>query len=65
MYLLIFNFFKVFLKEIETMLPFRGRFDSERHCQSDGEMLQTILCEKKCFLQNYKVSFWNQYLSSL
>ena len=47
------------------MLPFRGRFDSERHCQSDGEMLQTILCEKKCFLQNYKVSFWNQYLSSL
>ena len=37
------------------MLPFRGRFDSERHCQSDGEMAQTVLCEKRCFLEHYKV----------
>ena len=37
------------------MLPFRGRFDSERHCQSDGEMAHTVLCEKRCFLEHYKV----------
>ena len=39
------------------MLPFRGRFDSERHCLSDGEMAQTVLCEKRCFLEHYKVCF--------
>ena len=37
------------------MLPFRGQFDSERHCQSDGEITQTVICEKRCFLEHYKV----------
>ena len=39
------------------MLPFRGRFDSDRHCLSDGEIAQTVLCEKRCFLEHYKVCF--------
>ena len=40
----------------ETALPYRGYFQQKKFC-SEGDIFETIACNKKCFLDQHKVCF--------
>ena len=40
---------------MEIRLPSKGWFDTKKYCEEGADLVKTVRCEKRCFLDHYKV----------